>query len=107
MQIRVMINLVTQTAGTKNLTVLSLEDPAAPVRREALRAARLVPHRRVTPQLGSRLGHPVVGDRLYGSRCPAERPLLHASTIALPHPATGEPLRVVAPMPDDLARWWG
>jgi 23S rRNA pseudouridine1911/1915/1917 synthase len=52
-------------------------------------------------------GHPVVGDRLYGSRCPAERPLLHASTIALPHPATGEPLRVVAPMPADLASWWG
>lgn len=51
-------------------------------------------------------GHPVVGDRLYGSRCPATRPLLHASTLALPHPVTGDPLRVVAPTPPDLAVYW-
>jgi len=51
-------------------------------------------------------GHPVVGDRLYGSRCPAARPLLHASTLTLPHPMTGQPLRVVAPTPPDLAAHW-
>jgi len=38
-----------------------LEDPAAQVRRQALEAARLVPHRRVQPLLVSLLGHPVVG----------------------------------------------
>lgn len=38
-----------------------LGDPAAQVRREALDAARLVPHRRVRPLLVDLLGHPVVG----------------------------------------------
>jgi 23S rRNA pseudouridine1911/1915/1917 synthase len=47
-------------------------------------------------------GHPVVGDRLYGSRRPATRPLLHASRLTLPHPATGERLRVVSPLAADL-----
>ncbi len=50
-------------------------------------------------------GHPVLGDRLYGSRRADEvgRPLLHAWSISLPHPASGELLQVVCPPPDDLA----
>ncbi len=50
-------------------------------------------------------GHPVVGDRLYGAERPelAARPLLHAASLSLPHPKTGEPLRIVAPIPDDMA----
>jgi 23S rRNA pseudouridine1911/1915/1917 synthase len=50
-------------------------------------------------------GHPVLGDRLYGSRRAdiVQRPLLHAHSIALNHPVTGNPLRVVCPPPDDLA----
>jgi len=49
-------------------------------------------------------GHPVLGDRLYGSRRADEvgRPLLHAWSISLPHPASGELLRVVCPPPADL-----
>lgn len=49
-------------------------------------------------------GHPVLGDRLYGSRRAATtlRPLLHAATISLPHPATGEHLRVACPLPEDM-----
>jgi RluA family pseudouridine synthase len=51
------------------------------------------------------IGHPVVGDRLYGSRrlSVARRPLLHAATLALPHPADGRPVRVVSPLPDEFA----
>lgn len=49
------------------------------------------------------LGHPVVGDRLYGSRERASRPLLHAAWLALPHPATGAATRIAAPLPADFA----
>lgn len=51
------------------------------------------------------LGHPVLGDRLYGSRRAAEapRPLLHAALLALPHPDNGERLVVSSPWPADLA----
>ncbi len=38
-----------------------LDDPAAPVRREALRAAGLIPHRREWPPIVALLGHPMLG----------------------------------------------
>jgi 23S rRNA pseudouridine1911/1915/1917 synthase len=52
-------------------------------------------------------GHPVIGDRLYNSRRADQvgRPLLHAATLALPHPGTGERLRVVCPPPFDIAEF--
>jgi len=51
------------------------------------------------------IGHPVLGDRLYGSKRADEvnRPLLHAASLSLPHPRTGDRLRVVCPEPDDIA----
>jgi 23S rRNA pseudouridine1911/1915/1917 synthase len=48
------------------------------------------------------LGHPVVGDRLYGSLVEAPRPLLHAASLRLPHPEDGRPLLVEAPLPADF-----
>jgi len=47
------------------------------------------------------IGHPLAGDWLYGARN-AARPMLHAAEIAMLHPLTNEPLRVVAPLPDDF-----
>lgn len=47
------------------------------------------------------IGHPLVGDWLYGSRN-ATRPMLHAAELAMTHPLTNEPLRVVAPLPEDF-----
>lgn len=47
------------------------------------------------------VGHPVAGDWLYGVTA-AARPMLHAVTLELRHPVTGEPLRVTAPLPDDF-----
>lgn len=47
-------------------------------------------------------GHPVLGDSLYASpaaRAASPRLLLHASRLALVHPATGEPLRLASPVP--------
>jgi tRNA pseudouridine32 synthase/23S rRNA pseudouridine746 synthase len=44
------------------------------------------------------IGHPIVGDRLYGPEPQAAaRLLLHASALAFTHPASGMPLRVEAP----------
>jgi 23S rRNA pseudouridine1911/1915/1917 synthase len=57
------------------------------------------------------LGAPIAGDRLYGgpSRLgdePIGRSLLHAHVLVLPHPRTGAPLRLVAPVPEDMAPWF-
>jgi 23S rRNA pseudouridine1911/1915/1917 synthase len=60
----------------------------------------------------SEAGHPVLGDAIYG---PAEarmhpaakalgRQALHALRLSLPHPSTGEPVRVEAPLPEDFQR---
>ncbi len=43
------------------------------------------------------LGHPVLGDPLYGDRASAPRLQLHATGLRLRHPVTGAPLRLRAP----------
>ena len=49
------------------------------------------------------LGHPVAGDRKYGSgRGPAGRLLLHAGVLELDHPITGARLRIQSPPPKEL-----
>jgi 23S rRNA pseudouridine955/2504/2580 synthase len=59
------------------------------------------------------IGHPILGDPTYGDRRRNEesrrrlglwRPFLHALRVELDHPVTGEPLRVEAPLPDELLR---
>jgi 23S rRNA pseudouridine1911/1915/1917 synthase len=51
-------------------------------------------------------GYPVVGDALYGSphrsKLLPDRFFLHLTTLAFPHPITGEPVSVESPMPLDL-----
>ncbi|HYS52438.1 MAG TPA: RluA family pseudouridine synthase [Thermoanaerobaculia bacterium] len=47
------------------------------------------------------IGHPIIGDWLYGMRN-APRPMLHAAELAMVHPLTNEPLRVSAPPPRDF-----
>jgi len=49
------------------------------------------------------LEHPVLGDRMYGYQGSYDgRPLLHAHRVALPHPITGKPVEIVAPVPADM-----
>jgi 23S rRNA pseudouridine1911/1915/1917 synthase len=52
------------------------------------------------------IGHPVVGDPVYGHgpELGLDRQFLHASRLAFPHPWSGEPVEVTSPLPDDLAR---
>ena len=45
------------------------------------------------------LGHPIVGDRLYGVADPAERLMLHATRLVLVHPVTGLPLELESTVP--------
>lgn len=56
-------------------------------------------------------GHGILGDERYGNfalnkqwqKTGLSRMFLHAHHLELPHPVTGEPLRVQAPLPDILA----
>jgi len=70
-------------------------------------------------------GLPLVGDKIYGpdeaifdrftkhemtdddrARLRLARHALHAWRITLPHPVTGEPIRIEAPLAEDLAAFW-
>jgi 23S rRNA pseudouridine1911/1915/1917 synthase len=60
------------------------------------------------------LGHPVIGDRLYGGLTGDERiqaaarelgrQALHAATLSFVHPVTGARLAFASPLPDDVRR---
>lgn len=47
------------------------------------------------------IGHPLIGDWLYGTRDGA-RPMLHSAELVMTHPLTRQPLRIAAPVPDDF-----
>jgi 23S rRNA pseudouridine1911/1915/1917 synthase len=51
------------------------------------------------------IGHPIVGDGVYGSkeRSTGTRPFLHACKLAFPHPLTGQPVDCESPPPRDFA----
>ena len=50
------------------------------------------------------LGHPLVGDVLYGGGEGLERPALHSAGMRLRHPVTGEWMELAAPLPEDMGR---
>ncbi|MSV35206.1 MAG: RluA family pseudouridine synthase [Bryobacterales bacterium] len=50
------------------------------------------------------IGHPVVGDKLYGAPV-AERIFLHAYSISFTSPASGERVTVEAPLASELTEW--
>ena len=72
---------------------------------------RLVPHTGRTHQLRlhmAAIGHPLLGDWLYGREEPSRigRPALHAAALSLRHPLTGELLSLTAALPADMARFF-
>jgi len=83
-----------------------------------LTLARVAIHTGRTHQIRvhlSAIGHPIVGDALYGGvhrRVPGDlravthlnRPFLHAARLVLTHPSEGRRLEFVSPLPDDLQR---
>ena len=58
----------------------------------------------------SAIGHPIVGDRTYGSKCiwlqtfDIQRPLLHAQRLVLTHPTTKKSVMYEAPWPEDFVK---
>jgi 23S rRNA pseudouridine1911/1915/1917 synthase len=54
----------------------------------------------------SSIGHPVVGDRLYGAAAQTlERFFLHAASIQFEQPSTGESIQVRSALPPELELW--
>ncbi len=101
---------VLQSALTRYRTVARFRHPL----RAALLGVELVTGR--THQIRrhlSAVGHPVAGDRRYGDpgfnrdladASGLDRLFLHAYRVGLRHPASGEELDLVAPLPGDLVR---
>lgn len=70
-------------------------------------------HHQIRVHLRS-VGTPLLGDAIYGSQAPwpaevcaahpsiAPRLALHAAALTVPHPETGAPLMIHAPLPEDL-----
>ncbi len=50
------------------------------------------------------IGHPVIGDKVYGKVSTVESPriFLHASAVEFTHPTRDERMRVESPLPGDL-----
>jgi len=48
------------------------------------------------------LGHPLLGDEVYGKRAGFTRQMLHAWKLGFIHPRTGNPLDCIAPIPSDF-----
>lgn len=94
-------------SGTKGLEAITFWEKQSSGREATLLACRPVTGR--THQLRvhlSELGHPILGDTQYGKRfrCPlhCHRHMLHAWKLSFPHPLSGEPLEVTAPIPQDF-----
>lgn len=48
------------------------------------------------------IGHPIVGDDLYGGADALPRQALHAASLVFDHPFTGERITLSAPLPNDM-----
>jgi 23S rRNA pseudouridine1911/1915/1917 synthase len=113
----------------KRMTVATRRGRPAVTRFEVLERFRGATFLRLAPETGrthqlrvhlAALGHPIVGDRVYGgvrTRRPASVPAsvataldacprqaLHAEAIAFAHPVSGQRIEVRAPLPPDLSR---
>lgn len=106
----------------KRMSIHTHRGRSALTRYEVLESFGDVSLLRVEPETGrthqirvhlAAAGHPVLADPVYGARrgraVPAKGPArefrrqaLHAAEIELRHPASGEPLHLVAPLPTDM-----
>lgn len=54
----------------------------------------------------SEMGHPILGDTLYGTRftskVKASRNMLHASRLSFDHPFLNQSIEIIAPLPSDI-----
>ena len=80
--------------------------PAGPTGQEAYSLVEVTPSTGRTHQIRvhfAALGHPLVGDRVYGRPSSIlRRQFLHADRLAFRHPVDGQPLEFESPLPEDL-----
>jgi 23S rRNA pseudouridine1911/1915/1917 synthase len=94
-------------AGRRAVTHLAVEDERGPL--ATLVRARLETGRTHQIRIHCRgLGHPVLGDRKYGTPTAHDPPrmALHAARLGFVHPATAARLDFTSPWPVELAEWW-
>ena len=84
----------------------SVTDYTVLAERDGYTLLRVLPRTGRTHQIRvhfAALGHPLLGDALYGGDTSLlARPALHSATADLTQPVTGQPLHITAPVPDDL-----
>lgn len=51
------------------------------------------------------IGCPILGDPVYGKQDSCDRQLLHAYRLSFEHPITRSPIRLIAPIPQDMKLW--
>lgn len=78
--------------------------------KDSVSLVRAVPYTGRTHQIRVHLrslGHPVIGDLLYGpaSQSAAPRQMLHCASIAFEHPISKKPCVICAPPPEDMRGW--
>lgn len=94
-------------ASAEGQAAFSIIEPLA-TRGVALSLCRMQPVTGRTNQLrihSAHLGAPILGDILYGGAT-AGRLMLHAWSLAFPHPASGEIVSVTAPIPQAFREAW-
>jgi len=96
--------LARETYRDRPVTRVELEPRTG--RTHQLRVHAAHPHVTTVGTLGQKddaettgLGHPIVGDELYGDPSNADRLMLHASMLTIHHPRTGKQMTFKAPDP--------
>jgi 23S rRNA pseudouridine1911/1915/1917 synthase len=109
-------NIGRHPTNRKRMAVLTAEGRTALTRFTVLRRLKGYTYLEAYPKTGrthqirvhlSHAGHPIVGDEAYGRNAKHEtdRPLLHAYSIAFNHPRHGGPVKIVAPLPEDMIQF--
>ncbi len=98
-------SIITREVCAKEQGELAVTDVTPLAAGEGFSLVRLTPHTGRTHQLRvhmAHLGHPLLGDELYGVPDDFPRHALHARAMEFPAPQTAERVRVFAPLPEDM-----
>ena len=98
-------SIITREVCAKEEGELAITDVKPLAAGEHFSLVRLTPHTGRTHQLRvhmAYLGHPLLGDDLYGIPDDFPRHALHACGLEFPAPRVGERIRVFAPLPEDM-----